>query len=444
MIAAHDAALKGWPGHCELMLNGRTLELQVQPDGEGGAIAVALDVTERRRQEAERVQARLQRAQKLELLGILAGGIAHDFNNLLTSIQGFISLGRLELPPGSPVEALLARAEASAERAADLTHQMLAYSGRGRFTIQRVDLSELVREMTRLLQVSISKDARLTFELADEPLFITGDLSQLRQVLMNLITNASDALPDGSGRITVATSPLVADRAFLDTTYLEDDVPEGEYVSFSVSDTGQGMSPDVVQSMFDPFFTTKTTGHGLGLAATLGVVRSHKGTVRVETEVGQGTTVTVLLPFAEQDAPVETVATPAPTETRGGEGHTVLVVDDESAVRALANAVLSARGYQVTLASDGLEAVEILESDPGRIELVVLDLTMPRMNGEATLEFIRAHHPALPVLLSSGFSESEVAGRFERAANIRFLQKPYRASQLLTAVESLLQAQESM
>ncbi|MEZ4265948.1 MAG: PAS domain-containing protein [Myxococcota bacterium] len=435
LAEAHAAALEGGVGTYEFEAGGRTYEVQVEPLDGRGVLGVALDVTERRRLEIQRMEARLQEAQKLESLGLLAGGIAHDFNNLLVGILGNASLALMKLPQGSPARRSIERIELSADRAADLTRQMLAYSGKGRFRIERLDISELVAEMANLLEVSISKKAKLVFDFSSKPAVMDADGAQMRQLVMNLITNASDAIGAKPGTITLITRVLQCDAQYLAATYLHEELPAGSYVVVEVCDSGAGMSPEVKRRMFDPFFTTKESGHGLGLAATLGIIRGHKGAVSVYSEEGKGTTIKVLFPESPApraeagERPVSAPLPRAPTQKLR-----VLVVDDEETVRDLASQVLLSGAYEVLTAVDGVSAVELYRTSAEPIDLVVLDLTMPRMSGEETFQALRALDPKVRVVLSSGYNQHDASSRFGGKGLVGFLQKPYRARDLLDVV----------
>jgi signal transduction histidine kinase len=328
-------------------LQARTTELQTAVG------ALESEMAERQRVEAERraMETRVLEVQKLESLGILAGGIAHDFNNLLVGIMGNAGLALLDLPPESPARESLEQIETAARRAADLAREMLAYSGKGRFIVEPLDLSELLREMTHLLRVSIGRSVVIKYALASGPLVVEGDATQLRQVVMNLVVNASDAIGDASGVITVGTGRRKADRSYLASTYLDEGLHGGEYAFIEVSDTGAGMDEETQARIFDPFFTTKFAGRGLGLAAVLGIVRGHHGALKVYSEPGHGSTFKLLLPLASSSVHV-------PTPDDGGRGWRstarILVVDDEPSVRAIAERILQRFGMRVTIAEDGI------------------------------------------------------------------------------------------
>lgn len=396
-----------------------------------GMVGVAFfDVTERRAAEQERSEmaAQLQHAQKLESLGVLAGGIAHDFNNLLAGIMGNTSLALMEMPTTSPARPLLERVEQTALVASDLTRQMLAYSGRGRFVLESVDLSELVEQMTRLLEVSLTSRAVLRLDVPAGLPRITVDPSQIRQVVMNLVTNASDAVAGTSGTITVRTGLVRADSRYLSSYWLADGVEPGDFAFVEVSDTGRGMSEDTKTRLFDPFFTTKSTGRGLGMAAVLGIVRGHDGAIKVYSELGKGTTVKVLFPVQTRDA--QAVEAPAPAAARPMHGALVLVVDDEDTVRTIACKVLERAGCRTVSAANGRDAVELFTQQSEAIDLVLLDLTMPVMGGEEAFRQMRAIRPGVPVILSSGYNEHDTLAHFGGKGVTAFLQKPWTASAL--------------
>jgi PAS domain S-box-containing protein len=394
------------------------------------------DVTARRQAEEERrkLEAQVLHAQKLESLGVLAGGIAHDFNNLLTGILGYASLARMQLPPGSPVLPMLQEIERGGERAADLAQQMLAYSGRGKFAIRTIALDTLVGEMSNLLQTVVSKKAILHLDLA--PALIDGDVTQIRQVVMNLITNASDALGGQEGVILVRTGSRHCDRTVLRSPYLPDDLPEGAYAYVQVCDSGCGMSEDTLRKIFDPFFTTKSTGRGLGLAAVLGIVRGHRGTLQVSSSPGQGATFEMLLPLA-------TAANAAPAAVSAQEARPrgkglILVVDDEEGVRSFVRRVLESAGFQVRVASDGREGVAVFEQYREEVRGVVLDLTMPHMDGLEVAQRLNGVRLGVPILLMSGYNEQEIAARFDEIDVVGLIQKPFRQDDLLARVCQML------
>jgi len=401
--------------------------LQGVADQAALAIRNARLLDQRRRSEEQ-----MRNAQKLESLGVLAGGIAHDFNNLLVGVLGNAGLALLELPEDSSARQPIRDIEISAQRAAELTRQMLAYAGRGRFRVEPVDLSSVVEEMSQLLRRVISRQTQLSLRLDRQVPSVVADVTQLRQVVMNLITNASDALGDAAGTVTLETGTVNADRAMLASTYLNEELPPGPYVYLEVSDTGSGMDSTTSARIFEPFFTTKFTGRGLGLAAVLGIVRGHKGAISVRSTPGEGTTFRVLMPASTSTAG----ATDAPTGSVLSRGAgLVLLVDDEEAVRGLARRVLERGGYQVLEAESGEDALSALADHRDSVRAVVLDLTMPGLGGEATLQKIREENPGLPVIVSSGYVPEEEGA----LAGLPFLAKPYRPSELVDAVRKAME-----
>lgn len=402
-------------------------------------LGIAYDISERSRAEEQRIalERKLLETQKLESLGVLAGGIAHDFNNLLGAILGNADLALLDLPTDSSPYECVAQIKLATQRAADLTQQMLAYSGRGRFIVQRVDLNALIREMHHLLSASIDRTATVHYQLAVGLPPLMADATQLRQVVMNLLTNAAEAIGAAGGVITVRTMLLDADRDYLASTDLASELPTGRYIALSVSDTGTGMEPATLAKIFDPFFTTKFTGRGLGLAAVQGIVRGHHGTLKVQSTPGCGTTFTILLPPVLDLAAA--VSSPLGQSTASAirwQGHgTVLVVDDEPTVRTTAARALERFGFSVLLAADGRIGVELFRNHATTIACVLLDLTMPQLNGAQALQAIRAINPSTRVIVMSGYDEQEVLGRFADAVPDAFLHKPFLPDELQAVLQ---------
>jgi two-component system cell cycle sensor histidine kinase/response regulator CckA len=391
-----------------------------------------------RRADQERIaiERKLQEAQKLESLGLLAGGIAHDFNNLLTSVMGNASLAVLDMDPTSPAATCLEQIQIAATRAAELCQQMLAYSGKGRFVVKRVDLNQLITETTSLIHASISKTSSLGLNLAPMLPAVLADEAQMRQIIMNLVINASEALSERSGAIRVSTGVMQVNRKWLLRAHLAPDLAEGDYVFLEVADTGCGMNPEVRNRIFDPFFTTKFTGRGLGLAAVLGIVRGHGGALRVETETGRGTTMRVVFPKVSGELEGKLAAEPPSSGWRGS--GTVLVVDDEETVRRVTARMLRSLGFEVELAVDGLDGVQLFETLGNRVRMILLDLTMPRMDGEAAFREFRKMNPEVPVVLMSGFNEQEVVSHFGASGLSGFLQKPFTVSMMETKLRQVL------
>jgi PAS domain S-box-containing protein len=404
----------------------------------GKTLVFCKDLTEikKAREEQTRLEAQMREVQKLESLGVLAGGIAHDFNNLLMAILGNADLALLALSPASPARPNVEEIARASQRAADLCRQMLAYSGKGRFMVGRYDLTEIVREMTQMLKVSVSKKASLQYSFAADLPAVEVDATQMRQVIMNLITNASESLGDESGAISVATGVMDCDRAFLAESHLDDKLPEGRYVYLEVTDTGCGMSDETRRRIFDPFFTTKFTGRGLGLAAVLGIVRGHRGAIKVSSQPGRGTTFTLLLPaVAWEPGDRVLVGTLVAPPSRQG---TVLLIDDDPYVRRVAAEMLKRLGLKVLIADHGKKGLEIFRAKTGEIDCVLLDLTMPGMGGEETFQAMRRVRPDARVILSSGYDEQEVTRQFAGLGLAGFIQKPYTVVKLQEVLSRVL------
>ncbi len=404
------------------------------PDGRPlRLVGVHMDITARKRAEQERATLQLQllQAQKLESLGVLAGGIAHDFNNLLCGILGSADLAMLDLPREHPVHESLEQIRESSQRATELCRQLLAYAGKGRFVVEPLDLSALVEGMAQLLAVSIKKKVVLRYHLERSLPAIEGDATQLRQVVLNLLVNSAEAIGERSGAITLTTGAMECDAEYLKTTYLDQDLAPGSYVFLEVADTGDGMDEETQQRLFDPFFTTKFTGRGLGLAATLGIVKGHHGTIKVYSELGQGTTIKILLPRSDRSAAQATNGLATPGWRGSG---LVLLIDDEETVRSVGKRLLERLGFEVLLAADGRAGVERYQAVKDRVSLVLLDLTMPHLNGEEVFRELRRLRPDVRVILMSGYNEQEVTTRFVGKGLAGFLQKPL---QLATLAELL-------
>ncbi len=419
--------------------DGRRVEAEVKANrisygGREAICAVVRDVTGRREADEERrvFEQQMLHAQKLESLGVLAGGIAHDFNNLLTGIMGNAALALHHLPEESTVRTYVERIETTSNRAAELIAQLLAYAGKGQFSVTPLNLADVVHEMADLLNVSVSKMALLEVQSDDDLPPILGDATQLRQVIMNLLTNASDALGSRTGRITMRTSVKQVGRDKLLRAPSFDRLPDGQYVSLSVTDDGIGMDEATVERIFDPFFTTKFTGRGLGLAAVLGIVRAHRGAILVDSTPGRGTCIEVLLPVAAGGQQASARQTDAWVEVGDwGHGRTVLVVDDEAEVAEVARAVLQQAGCQVLIAEDGVEAIEQLRRRDGGVDVVLLDLTMPGMSGTEVLAEVHRLWPELPVVMSSGYPQPISGDGGAIAGLSSFVQKPYQPATLL-------------
>ncbi len=426
--------------------DGRWYSVRVRPHETGdnridGVVITAIDVDAVKRGEAARreLEAKVHQAQKLESLGVMACGVAHDLNNLLTPVVGYTQMALAELPVASPTRGILGEAERATWLAVELVKQLHAYSGHRRREVRAVDLSELIRDLDGLL-ARAAGEAELRLELAPTALPVEVDPTQVAQVVLNLVTNAAEAMTAGRGIVTVRTALVEAGRADLSSPYLkEENLLPGPYAALEVSDTGCGMSEETLARLFDPFYTTKFTGRGLGLAAVLGIVRGHRGTVQVRSTPGRGATFRILIPKSAGPAPEPTACVePDATAAWRGSG-TVLVVDDEKPIRGLMKLVLERAGFEVLEAADGEEGLAVFWAHTAAVRAVFADLTMPRMGGLALAEAVRAERPDVPILVMSGYTADEEPGRLAGAQFDGFVRKPFAQDALLAAcsVESI-------
>ena len=407
----------------------------VLPDAAGRVqriVTLVRDVSER-----ERLEAQLRQSQRLESLGVLAGGVAHDFNNLLVGIMGNASLALEQLHANSPLRPLLERVVNAGRRATELTQRMLAYAGRASCDVQIMDLNGLVTEMADFAAAAIPKNVRLVTRPQPDLPLIKADSGQLQQVIMNLLINAAEAIGEGGGEVTVSTWTEWLDAERIAAELPDGSLSAGAYVCLEVRDTGCGMSPETMTRIFEPFFTTKFAGRGLGLSALLGIVRAHRGAVTVRSRVGEGSVFRVWLPAA---AAAARAPSPPPT-TRGlPRGSTVLVIDDEEEIRDVVQAVLSSRGIAVLTAESGRQGLDLFRQHADRIDVVLLDMNMPGMSGEAVFEGLRSINPKVRVIVSTGYSEQEAALRFANAPLAGFVHKPYTATSLVEKIGAAIMA----
>jgi len=419
--------------------------ITASPYGNGmpsGAVMVVRDITERRNAEEERLKLErlLLRSQKSDSLGELAGGIAHDFNNLLLAVLGNLDLALNDISPGSSARSNIMEAVKAARRAADLTFQMLLYSGKGSISRIKLHLSELVQENEAILRAAVPRTIKLTMKLQLGLPAVTADKNQTMQMLMNLLINAAEAIGDRPGEVTVSVGDGYFDRQYLSSSRLPEKLEPGRYVYLRVSDTGCGMDRETMDRIFDPFFTKKFIGRGLGMSAVIGIVKGHEGAIMVESEPAKGSTIEVLFPILQQGRRGDSKGTAYPTQNQDKpDPGTILVVDDEDMVRKMCAAMISRLGYKVLSAGDGIEAVELYKEHGRDIACVILDLTMPRMNGTATLRALRSLNPDVKIVLSSGYTEQQAVfalGEKEAA----FLQKPYDLNTLQSVLRNYLKA----
>jgi two-component system CheB/CheR fusion protein len=382
--------------------------------------------------ERKRSEENLLQTQKLESLGVLAGGVAHDFNNLLTGIMGSASLAMDSLLPSDRhLRPILADVLAASESAADLTRQLLAYAGKGRFVIEPIQLSATVKSVSHMVQSSIPPNVDLHLNVDSVLPPIDADKTQIHQIVMNLLINAAEAIPAGrNGKVTVTTTTV-------DLSQPCGSLQPGLYVQLEVADNGIGMDEATQARIFDPFFTTKFMGRGLGLAAALGIVNGHKGSLTVSSTPGLGSTFRVLFPASSQaQLPARSPVSQKSQISKAGQ--TILVIDDESTVRRTAKATLERHGYQIVIAENGTEGIEVFRAMNGRIAAVLLDLTMPGMNGDEVLTHLKSIRHDVKVVLSSGYNESEVVRLFAGNPLSGFIQKPYTSSSLSKKMDDVL------
>ena len=430
-------ALQGTPLHFENYTQtlDRHFDVVAFSPAVGQFVVIATDITERIKmiEEKSQLEKQMFHTQKLESLGVLAGGIAHDFNNILMTVLGNADLALMRLPQESPAVDNLRQIEKAAEKAAGLARQMLAYSGKGRFVIETLDLNRIIDEMLHILQVSISKNAVLRCNYSKHLNAVEVDVSQIQQVLMNLVINASEAIDDRSGVIAISTGSMFCDKSYLKSLALVEELDEGMYVYFEVADTGCGMDNKTLSHLFDPFFSTKFTGRGLGMAAVLGIVRGHSGAIKVYSEVDKGTTFKVLLPASTRS---EVLYDTKQTETSWHGSGKILLVDDEENVRAVGRDMLQELGFEVLTASDGRQALEVFMEHQDKLLCVLMDLTMPHMDGEQAFRELRRINPEVRIIMTSGYNEQAVSQKFLGKGLSGFLQKPFRLSTLRDSLQS--------
>jgi signal transduction histidine kinase/CheY-like chemotaxis protein len=409
--------------------------IPIDYQGEPHQLIIIHDITERLQTEEA-----MRRTQKLESLGVLAGGIAHDFNNLLVAMMAQTSLALVKLPSDSPALSHIKKAVKAAENAADLTRQMLAYSGRGQFERKAISLNLLLEENLHLFQVGIPKNVKLISQLTEPLPLIEGDRGQMQQVVMNLIINAAEAIDhyhvrQGQVLVKTGTESLIEDDGRF-WQYTGSYLSPGHYVTLEVQDNGCGMDAQTMARMFDPFFTTKFTGRGLGLAAVQGIVRGHRGGLHVVSNVGAGTTFTLFLPAAADQPPDQLVS--SKDDSAPPHRGIVLVIDDETAVRDAVSDILALEGIQTITAVDGAEGIAHYQEHQKEIQLIILDLSMPGLSGEETYAELKKIDPDARILISSGYSQNEVSYRFNDQDALGFLQKPYKLTTLIETVYKFL------
>jgi PAS domain S-box-containing protein len=405
---------------------------------EKNSTAIFKDITLQRQLKEDRqlMANRLQHAQKLESLGVLTGGIAHDFNNLLSGITGQAELALYESDSPS-INEKLSLILTTSGKAAELTDQMLTYSGNS--TVKKTDIlfDSVIGDITDLLKAVISKKVELNIVSLEPALRLNADSSQLNQVVMNLVTNASDSHEGGTGSISVETGYKILSNGSLDKLYFGAGLLGGRYAYISVRDDGVGMSHSALNKLFDPFYSTKFPGRGLGMASVAGIIQNHLGAVQVESELENGTTITIYLPLDERR-----VVKLTEQEDKGNAGQTILIVEDEGSVRLVAKSILTNAGFKVLLATEGLAGLELFHAKHKEIDLVLLDCTLPHLSGSEFYQEMRTIKPNLPVLFYSGFNRSNAIPELDGQPHILFLQKPFKAERLLELVNNLLRQKD--
>lgn len=419
------------------------LNVTATRDAEGKILysrSIIRNISEYKRLEAERreleIQNRVQQVQRLESLGVLAGGIAHDFSNILTAVLGNISLAEMKLPPGSPARTHLEEATLSARKAAKLTSQMLAYSGKGHFVMSKLDLSQMVEEMSSLLHNSISQKISLDFAISSSLPDIRGDATQIHQMIQNLVVNAAEAIEGNVGKICITTASVEVTSSMQIETTPHQCLSAGPYVFLEVSDTGCGMSSELQTKIFDPFFTTKFPGRGLGLSVVQGIVLGHQGAIQVESNPGEGATFRILFPVA---VCADSVSNSVPTHDQAQAGERfILVVDDEAFVLKFAKQALELMGYSVLTAMHGTDAVEVFREYNSRIDAVVLNFSIPELNGVEALLELQKLQQEVKVIICSGHDEQTTRELFKGKEVAAYLTKPFLFDDLRKVVTQVV------
>jgi len=406
-----------------------------------GGLGIVNDLTPLKKASDAKIEMerKLQHAQRLETIGVLAGGIAHDFNNILMAILGNSEIAMMKLNQNSSqAKDNLLKIQRATEKAADLCKQLLAYAGKGNYNITHIDLNKLINEMLYVFEISINKKITIKFNLNKTIPLILADSTQINQIFMNLITNASEAIGDKTGIITISTGTLECDRAYLKTTFVGEDIPDGKYTFFEVSDNGCGMDEETKIKMFDPFFTTKFLGRGLGMSAVLGIARSHNGSIKVYTEKNKGTTIKVLFPALEEYPLSNIISSEKYIDDKQGYTGTVLLIDDDDYVRQTARDQLEYLGLNVILAAHAQEALFIFNEKNKLIDLVILDLVLPEIDGIECYRELKRINSDVKVIIVSGYNVEDIKNNFNGKGVLGFLQKPYSLKELENLIKEVL------
>lgn len=404
------------------------VRIQAVPAGDGECWVTLEDLTERKKAAEEKlaIEQQFQQAQKMESLGVLAGGIAHDFNNILTIIMANCSLARKK--PETACDYLLT-IENAANRAAELCRQMQAYAGKAQLVQTKINMAALVDDMLKMLSSNVNKNIRIKCDLATDIPFIMGDAGQLRQVIMNLILNASEAIGTAQGEICVTLAKAEVKDGDLNKDHLGKVIPPGRYICLEVADSGYGMDDETKRRLFEPFYSTKFAGRGLGLAATLGIIAAHKGGLQLSSQPDAGATFIIYLPVCKTNTEDAESIPPVLPEKWQGSG-TILLVDDEEQIRMVAKAMLETLGFAVVEASNGKEALAVYQENIADIDMVMTDIGMPIMDGYELFSELKKFDSELPIIVSSGFGDAAVLSRIALEDTAGFLCKPYSFDQL--------------
>ncbi|MDX8397698.1 MAG: PAS domain S-box protein [Mariprofundaceae bacterium] len=443
---AQLTAGKSWSGNfINLAKDGRVYEVEQtispifsKPNQQHvGYTAIQQDITERKH-----LQKQDEHAQRLESLGVLAGGIAHDFNNLLTAIMGNASLAKQAAKQPERYQKYLDNITHASESAANLCTQMLAYSGKGKFFIRPINLSEMIQKTMQLLESSVSKRIQLNIDLDPKLPFIDADIAQMQQIIMNLILNAAEAIGDHNGHINITTATASLRQEDLLKLLNGKDMQAGQYIALHVEDNGCGMSSEIQKKIFDPFFTTKFTGRGLGMSAILGIVHGHHGGLQLDSEPQKGSQFSIYIPLGQhQELPVKE---PKPSITKTLQPAGILIVDDEPDIRELAQCIFEDEGMRTYLAIDGEHGLSLLKQHLDDIDLILLDMTMPVLGGHEFYQLMQEFAPHIAVIIASGYSEEDIRKRFQQSLeasnpkSLTFLQKPYLPEKLIQTAQKML------
>jgi signal transduction histidine kinase/ActR/RegA family two-component response regulator len=401
-----------------------------------GLLVVGREITDilNSLEEKKNIEAKALKAQKLESLGILAGGVAHDFNNLLTVILGYTDLALHMISPGEPVFNNLKEIENSSKRAADLCKQMLAYSGKGKFFVQPVNLNIMLKGLNSLINSTVNKKITLNYQLCKELKLIEADTNQIQQLIMNLLLNANEAIDEIAGKISIETDNILCTKDFLNGFEFTSNLTDKECILFKITDTGSGISQDILDKIFDPFFTTRGTGRGLGLPAVMGIVKSHNGAIKIESDTNKGTTVMILFPAIIEQEKQET----EDLITHFHFDKKVLIIDDETSILNMTKELLEHLGFSVIPCENSLKAINIYNQKYQNILFTIIDLSMPELDGLELFLSFKNINPDNKSIITSGYHETKAMDRFKDFDDHFFLQKPFNLYELTVKINEFL------